>query len=74
MRRNIGKGRGASVMLSMALQDALIKLKTQERAMAARAEASERLADQIVGNGFHRRDDLAAHFLHAAEVVTDSCC
>ena len=39
---------GESVMLSMALQDALTKLKTQERAMAARAEASERLADQIV--------------------------
>jgi signal transduction histidine kinase len=39
---------GESVMLSMALQDALIKLKQQERAMAARAEASERLADQIV--------------------------
>ncbi len=39
---------GESVMLSMALQDAMIKLKTQERAMAARAEASERLADQIV--------------------------
>jgi len=39
---------GESVMLSMALQDALIKLKVQERAMAARAEASERLADQIV--------------------------
>ena len=35
-------------MLSMALQDALTKLKLQERAMAARAEASERLADQIV--------------------------
>ena len=35
-------------MLSMALQDALTKLKQQERAMAARAEASERLADQIV--------------------------
>ena len=39
---------GESVMLSMALQDALTKLKQQERAMAARAEASERLADQIV--------------------------
>lgn len=39
---------GESVMLSMALQDALTRLKTQERAMAARAEASERLADQIV--------------------------
>ena len=39
---------GESVMLSMALQDALTKLKQQERAMAARAEASEQLADQIV--------------------------
>ena len=39
---------GESAMLSMALQDALVKLKQQERAMAARAEASERLADQIV--------------------------
>ena len=39
---------GESAMLSMALQEALTKLKQQERAMAARAEASERLADQIV--------------------------
>lgn len=39
---------GESAMLSMALQEAMIKLKTQERAMAARAEASEALADQIV--------------------------
>jgi PAS domain S-box-containing protein len=39
---------GETAMLSMALQDAMIKLKQQERAMAARAEASERLADQIV--------------------------
>lgn len=39
---------GESAMLSMALQDALTKLRQQERAMAARAEASERLADQIV--------------------------
>ena len=39
---------GETAMLSMALQDAMIKLKAQERAMAARAEASERLADQIV--------------------------
>ena len=39
---------GETAMLSMALQDALTKLKLQERAMAARAEASERLADQIV--------------------------
>jgi signal transduction histidine kinase len=40
---------GESAMLSIALQDALVQLKQQERAMAARAEASERLADQIVG-------------------------
>jgi signal transduction histidine kinase len=39
---------GETAMLSMALQDAMTKLKLQERAMAARAEASERLADQIV--------------------------
>jgi signal transduction histidine kinase len=39
---------GESAMLWMALQEAMIKLKQQERAMAARAEASERLADQIV--------------------------
>ncbi len=45
VRRDAG---GESAMLSIALQDALTKLKSQERAMAARAEASERLADQIV--------------------------
>jgi signal transduction histidine kinase len=39
---------GEAALLSIALQDALTKLKVQERAMAARAEASERLADQIV--------------------------
>lgn len=39
---------GESAMLSMALQEAVTKLKAQERATAARAEASERLASQIV--------------------------
>lgn len=39
---------GESALLSVALQEALTKLKQQERAMAARAEASEALADQIV--------------------------
>jgi two-component system, NtrC family, sensor histidine kinase AtoS len=39
---------GESAMLSMALQEALTKLKQQERAQAARADASEALADQIV--------------------------
>ena len=40
--------RGESALLSIALQEALTKLKQQERATAARAEASERLASQIV--------------------------
>lgn len=40
--------RGDSALLSMALQEAVAKLKAQERQMAARAEASERLASQIV--------------------------
>lgn len=37
-----------SAMLSVALHEAMTRLKQQERAMAARAEASEQLADQIV--------------------------
>ncbi len=39
---------GDTMLLSMALQEAVGKLKAQERQMAARAEASERLAGQIV--------------------------
>ncbi len=39
---------GDNAMLSMAMQEAVAKLKAQERQMAARAEASERLAGQIV--------------------------
>ena len=39
---------GESALLSMALQEALTKLKQQERASTARAEASERLATQII--------------------------
>ncbi len=46
--RREAESRGESAMLSMALQEALTKLKQQERATAARAEASERLASQIV--------------------------
>jgi signal transduction histidine kinase len=42
------ESRGESAMLSMALQEAVAKLKAQERATAARAEASERLSSQIV--------------------------
>jgi len=46
--RRAAESRGESAMLSLALQDALTRLKQQERASAARAEASERLAGQIV--------------------------
>jgi PAS domain S-box-containing protein len=37
-------------MLSAALQEAVTKLKAQERAMALRAEASERLSEEIIAN------------------------
>jgi PAS domain S-box-containing protein len=46
--RRTAESKTESAMLSMALQEALTKLKQQERATAARAEASERLAGQIV--------------------------
>jgi two-component system sensor histidine kinase PilS (NtrC family) len=39
-----------TAFLSAALHDAVAKLKAQERAMTLRAEASERLADQIIAN------------------------
>jgi signal transduction histidine kinase len=42
--------RMASVLLSSALEEAITKLKAQERATAARAEASERLSEQIVAS------------------------
>ena len=49
VRTRARKGDGGdSAMLAMALQEAVNKLKAQERQMAARAEASERLAGQIV--------------------------
>lgn len=44
-RKNEG---GDNALLSMALQEAVTKLRAQERQMAARAEASERLSGQIV--------------------------
>jgi hypothetical protein len=31
------------------------------------------LADQVVGNSFHRNLELIADFLHAAEVKTNAC-
>src|SRR5438093_13674617 len=43
------RGRGAeTAFLSAALQEAVAKLKAQERATAARAEASERLSGEII--------------------------
>ena len=46
--RRTAESKTESALLSMALQEALTKLKQQERATAARAEASERLSSQIV--------------------------
>jgi signal transduction histidine kinase len=42
--------RGELAVLSAALQEAVTKLKTQERATAARAEASERLSEEIIAS------------------------
>src|SRR5262245_18142399 len=43
-----GRAAGESDMLASALQDAVERLKAQERATAARAEASERLSGEII--------------------------
>ena len=49
-RRNL-RGTGAeTAMLSVALQEAVTKLKAQERATAARADASERLSGEIISS------------------------
>jgi len=50
--RRGGTRRGAdeSALLSAALQEAVTKLKAQERATAARAEASERLSGEIISS------------------------
>jgi signal transduction histidine kinase len=47
-RRQMRGGAGETALLSAALQEAVEKLKAQERATAARAEASERLSGQII--------------------------
>jgi PAS domain S-box-containing protein len=57
-RRHIHHG-SETALLSAALEEAIGRLKTQERAMAARAEASERLSSQIVAS------------LNAGLIVTD---
>ncbi len=48
LSRTASDSRAETSMMSMALQEALTRLKAQERAMAARAEASERLSGQII--------------------------
>src|SRR5438874_1366285 len=48
-RRTMGGG-AETALLSAALQEALTKLKAQERATAARAEASERLSGEIIAS------------------------
>ena len=41
---------GETALLSIALQEAVTKLRAQEQAMSARVEASERLSAQIVAS------------------------
>jgi PAS domain S-box-containing protein len=47
-RQSLRGGRSETVMLSTALDEAVTRLRTQERAMSARAVASEQLSAQIV--------------------------
>jgi two-component system sensor histidine kinase AtoS len=49
-RRTLSDTRAESGLLASALEDAFATLKAQERATAARAEASERLSGQIVAS------------------------
>ncbi|MGE0460975.1 MAG: nitrogen regulation protein NR(II) [Vicinamibacterales bacterium] len=48
MSRHAKDTRVETSVMSAALQEALMRLKSQERAMAARAEASEQLSNQII--------------------------
>ncbi|MBI4264794.1 MAG: PAS domain-containing protein [Acidobacteria bacterium] len=49
-RRHLREGGPDTALLSAALQEAVTKLKAQERAMSARAAASEQLSEQIVSS------------------------
>lgn len=49
-KRALAAGGADSALLASALEEAFAKLKAQERATAARAEASERLSSQIVAS------------------------
>ena len=49
--RQLASGRGAeTAFMAAAMEEAVGKLKTREQAMAARAEASERLSDEIIAS------------------------
>ncbi len=50
VRKQSSSGAGENALLASALADAVTKLKTQERATAARAEASERLSEEIISS------------------------
>lgn len=49
-RRHVHGAGAENALLSAALQEAVTKLKAQERATAARAEASERLSGEIISS------------------------
>ncbi len=49
-RKHMREGGAETALLSAALQEAVTKLKAQERAMSARAAASEELSSQIVAS------------------------
>jgi signal transduction histidine kinase len=49
-RQHLRESGGESAMLAIALQESVQKLRQQERAMAERAEASERLSTHIVNS------------------------
>ena len=49
-RRQLRGGGSETALLSAALQEAVTKLKAQERATAARADASERLSGEIISS------------------------
>jgi signal transduction histidine kinase len=49
-RRHLREHGAETALLSAALQEAVARMKAQERAMAARAEASERLNSEIVAS------------------------
>jgi len=62
-KRRMRESGTETALLSAALEEAIGRLRAQERAMAARAEASERLSGQIVAS-------LTAGLAYAYQVVS----